>query len=230
MLSEARSHFIDRRDAGQRLAAEVKSRSFADPVVLALPRGGVPVGFEVAHAIDAPLDVLLVRKLGAPGHAEFGIGAIVDGAQPQFVLNTETVEMLRITPDYIDQERARQLLEIERRRRLYRGELQAVNIEDCTVIIVDDGIATGGTVLVALRALHKASPRRTVLAVPVAPPDAVSKLSVEADEIICLSTPWPFGSVGRHYNDFTQTSDEEVIRLLAAQRTAHNATAKQARA
>lgn len=223
MRSETSPRFIDRRDAGQRLAARLKSRSFSDPVVLALPRGGVPVGFEVAHALDAPLDVLLVRKLGAPGFEELGIGAVIDGTQPQLVLDAETIAMLRVTPAYVDQERDRQLVEIERRRRLYRGELPAVSVEGRTAIIVDDGIATGGTVLVALRALNKVSPKSIVVAVPVAPPETLAKLSVEADDVVCLATPSPFGSVGRYYDDFTQTSDEEVIRLLAAQRATRRA-------
>lgn len=224
MRSESSPRFIDRRDAGQRLAAQLKSRSFADPVILALPRGGVPVGFEVAQALDAPLDVLLVRKLGAPGFEELGIGAIIDGASPQLVLDAETIAMLRITPGYIDQERDRQLAEIERRRRLYRGDLPAVSVEDRTAIIADDGIATGGTVLVALRALNAALPKRTVVAVPVAPPETLAKLSLEADDVICLATPSPFGAVGRYYDDFTQTTDEEVIRLLAARRAAQRST------
>lgn len=228
MRSEASPRFIDRRDAGQRLAARLKSRPFSDPVVLALPRGGVPVGFEVAHALDAPLDVLLVRKLGAPGFEELGIGAVIDGTQPQLVLDAETIAMLRITPAYVDQERDRQLVEIERRRRLYRGDLPAVSVEGRTAIIVDDGIATGGTVLVALRALNKVSPKSIVVAVPVAPPETLAKLSIEADDVVCLATPSPFGSVGRYYDDFTQTSDEEVIRLLAAQRTTQRAAHAQA--
>lgn len=223
MRSETSPRFIDRRDAGQRLAARLKSRPFSDPVVLALPRGGVPVGFEVAHALDAPLDVLLVRKLSAPGFEELGIGAVIDGTQPQLVLDAETIAMLRVTPAYVDQERDRQLVEIERRRRLYRGELPAVSVEGRTAIIVDDGIATGGTVLVALRALSKVSPKSIVVAVPVAPPETLAKLSIEADDVVCLATPSPFGSVGRYYDDFTQTSDEEVIRLLAAQRATQRA-------
>jgi putative phosphoribosyl transferase len=211
--------FRDRRDAGQRLAAQLKARTFQDPVVLALPRGGVPVGYEIAQAIKAPLDVLLVRKLGAPGYEEFGIGAIVDGAQPQIVLNTEAIEMLRVPPAYIAQEQERQLHEIERRRRLYRGDASAVEVEGHTAIIVDDGIATGSTVLVALRALSNTSAERIVLAVPVASPEALAKLAGEADEVICLSTPPQFRSVGEHYLNFDQTPDEQVIELLASQRT-----------
>ncbi|MGH8176385.1 MAG: phosphoribosyltransferase [Steroidobacter sp.] len=220
MLREATVRFLHRRDAGRRLAAELKARSIADPVVLALPRGGVPVGYEVATALDAPLDVLLVRKLGAPGHEEFGIGAVVDGAQPQMVLNEEAIEALRVSPAYIAEERDRQLAEIERRRRMYCGDGSAVSIEGRTAIVVDDGVATGGTVLVVLRALHSVAPERTVLAVPVAPPDTLARLAAEVDEVICLATPQEFRAVGVYYSDFTQTSDEEVIELLAQRRAA----------
>lgn len=209
--------FADRHDAGQRLAAELKARRLTDPVVLALPRGGVPVGYEVAHAINAPLDVLMVRKLGAPGYEEFGIGAVVDGSQPQIVLNPEAIEMLQVTPAYIAQERDRQLVEIERRRRLYSGTTPPVDVEGRTVIVVDDGIATGGTVLVALRALRRARPARIVLAIPVAPPDTLTKLSGEADDVVCLEAPGDFRAVGVYYTDFTQTNDAEVIELLERQ-------------
>jgi putative phosphoribosyl transferase len=211
--------FHDRHDAGQRLAAELKARPISDPIVLALPRGGVPVGYEVAHALHAPLDVLLVRKLGAPENEEFGIGAVVDGAHPQIVLNADVIEMLRVPPAYVSQEEDRQLAEIERRRRLYRGTAAAMNVEGRTAIVVDDGVATGGTVLAALRALRRASPQHLVLAIPVAPPEALAKLAKEADDVVCLSTPATFMAVGSHYSDFTQTSDQEVIDLLAKQRS-----------
>jgi putative phosphoribosyl transferase len=218
MPRDAHTCFLNRHDAGRRLAAVVKAQLCPDPVVLALPRGGVPVGFEVARALDAPLDVLIVRKLGAPGYEELGIGAVVDGARPQLVLNAETIQMLCISPAYVEQERDRQLVEIERRRRLYCGDMPPLSVEGRTAIIVDDGIATGGTVRVALRALKQAAPKRTVLAVPVAPPETMATLADEADEVICLATPSPFGAVGMYYADFTQTSDEEVLELLSAQR------------
>jgi putative phosphoribosyl transferase len=210
--------FADRHDAGQRLAAELKARKYGDAVVLALPRGGVPVAYEVANAIDAPLDVLLVRKIGAPDHEEFGIGAIVDGAMRQLVLNSEAIQALAVSPAYIAEDCERQLAEIERRRRLYAGSAAAESVDGRTAIVVDDGIATGGTVQAALRALKRASPTRTVLAIPVAPPDTLEKLAAEADEVVCLSTPQDFRAVGQHYIDFTQTTDEEVIALLAKQR------------
>lgn len=212
--------FHDRHDAGQRLAAALKARAPKEPVVLALPRGGVPVAYEVAHALHAPLDVMLVQKIGAPGYEEFGIGAVVDGAQPQLLLNAEAVAALHVSPTYVDQECERQLEEIERRRRLYCGEATAIDVHDRTAILIDDGIATGATMLVALRALDKAGPKRKIVAVPVASPEVLVKLSDAADEVICLSAPSEFRAVGQHYEDFTQTSDDEVIELLTAQRAA----------
>ncbi|HEX7012059.1 MAG TPA: phosphoribosyltransferase family protein [Steroidobacteraceae bacterium] len=220
MPEEKPLRFHDRHDAGQRLAAALKARAPEEPVVLALPRGGVPVAFEVARTLHAPLDVLLVQKIGAPGYEEFGIGAVVDGTQPQLVLNAEAVAALSVSPGYVDQECERQLGEIERRRRLYCGEAPAVDVHERSAILIDDGIATGATMLVALRALDKARPKRKIVAVPVAAPEVLAKLADAADEVICLSAPAGFRAVGQHYEDFTQTSDDEVIELLAAQRAA----------
>ena len=206
--------FADRREAGRRLAEAVQALALADPVVLALPRGGVPVGFEVAKALSAPLDILLVRKIGAPGHEEYGIGALVDGASPQVVVDEAAARMVGAGKDYIDRIVARELAEIERRRAAYRtGE--PVPLTGRTVIVVDDGIATGGTVRAALQALARADMAKVVLAVPVAPAEVIAELRDLCDEVICLATPEPFHSVGSHYRDFTQTADEEVIRLLA---------------
>ena len=206
--------FADRREAGRRLAEAVQALALADPVVLALPRGGVPVGFEVAKALSAPLDILLVRKIGAPGHEEYGIGALVDGASPQVVVDEAAARMVGAGKDYIDRIVARELAEIERRRAAYRtGE--PVPLTGRTVIVVDDGIATGGTVRAALQALARADMAKVVLAVPVAPAEVIAELRDLCDEVICLATPEPFYSVGSHYRDFTQTADEEVIRLLA---------------
>lgn len=216
MAPDRHHPFRNRREAGQHLAQAVLHLKDTNPVVLALPRGGVPVGFEVAQALGAEFDVLLVRKIGAPGHEELGIGAIVDGANPQIVLNDEIVRMTGATPAYIDAEAARQLAELERRRKAYRGGANPVELKGRTVIVVDDGIATGGTVKAALQGLRLASPARLVLAVPVAPAESLAALRTLCDELICLMSPSPFYAVGAHYLDFSQTSDEEVIQLLEA--------------
>jgi putative phosphoribosyl transferase len=204
----------DRHDAGRRLAAALMRLKPERPVVLALPRGGVPVAFEVAQALDAPLDVILVRKIGAPGQPELGIGAIVDGSEPQLVLNDEMVRLVQPDAGYIEAEEKRQLTELERRRKLYRGARPPAAVEGRTVIVVDDGIATGGSVKAVLQALARAKPARLVLAVPVAPQDSLEAVSSAADEVVCLASPDPFFAVGAHYRDFTQTTDDEVITLL----------------
>lgn len=221
--------FADRREAGRRLAGALARFSGAETLVLALPRGGVPVGFEVARALGAKLDVLVVRKLGAPGRQEFGIGAVVDGTPPQLVLNEELATIVGATPQYVEAEKTRQIAEIDRRRRAYRGYLPNPEIVGRTVIVVDDGIATGGTMKAALRALRSRKPKRLVLAVPVAPTDSLRELEFECDEIVCLARPTPFYAVGNHYEDFTQTDDAEVVRLLAEAREARGEKAGQQR-
>ncbi len=198
--------FRDRAEAGRRLAQRLMTYAARHPVVLALPRGGVPMAFEVARALRAPLDLIFVRKIGAPGHAEFGLGAIVDGAHPQVVLNEETVDRLHVPQRYIREETERQLREIERRREHYLAGRVA--------IVVDDGIATGSTVRAALKGLSRARPARLILAVPVAPAGHPRAPASEADEVVCLMTPEPFYAVGEHYDDFRQTSDREVTTLL----------------
>jgi len=208
--------FSDRRQAGRRLAGALTGLKAESPIVLALPRGGVPVAFEVAQALAAPLDVALVRKIGAPGHAELGLGAVVDGTPPQVVLNDEIVRLVAPSPAYLEQEKARQIAEIERRRKLYLGDRAPVAPQGRVVIVVDDGIATGGTVKAVLRALAQATPARRVLAVPLAPAESLAALSAEAEEVVCLASPEPFLAVGAHYDDFRQTSDEEVVELLRA--------------
>ena len=206
--------FQDRSDAGRRLARALERYAVEAPLVLALPRGGVPVAFEVAQALHAPLDVVLVRKVGAPGQAELALGAIVDGDEPQFVLNEDVAAALSPSAEFIEEAKTRQLEEIERRRELYRSGRPTEPIAERTVIVVDDGIATGATTRAALRGVRRQQPKRLVLAVPVAPADVLASLSKECDDIVCLETPAHFGAVGMHFVSFTQTSDDEVVQLL----------------
>jgi len=212
--------FEDRRDAGRRLAVPLLRFKGQRPIVLALPRGGVPVGYEIARALDAPLDVIVVRKLGAPGQPELGIGAVVDGDHPQSVLNEEVVHELHVSSRFLESEIATELAEVHRRQALYRGGRPPLAVAGRVVIVVDDGIATGGSMRAALRGIRRAGPRRLVLAVPVAPPDTIEALRADVDEVVCLSTPAWFGAVGNFYRDFSQTTDDEVVELLDAARRA----------
>lgn len=207
--------FADRKDAGRRLAARLGHLAGADVVVLALPRGGVPVAFEVARALRAPLDVLLVRKIGAPFNSELAAGAVVDGAEPVLVRNEEVVRAYGIEDEWIRAEAERELREIERRRRLYCGDRPFPTVRGRIVVLIDDGIATGTTVRAALRALARLGPRRRILAVPVAPADTLASLEGEAEELIALEQPEWMSAVGQLYRDFTQTGDAEVVHLLA---------------
>jgi len=206
--------FADRREAGRALAAALTAYKDDDAVVLALPRGGVPVGYEIARALGAPLDVIVVRKLGAPDEPELGLGAVVDGDHPESVLNEEVVEALKISPEYLDNEIRIQLREIQRRQQIYRKGRPAPQLADRTVIVVDDGIATGGTIRAALRGVRRARPARLILAAPVAPSEAVQSLRAEADDVVCLETPADFDAIGQFYADFRQVSDDEVVALL----------------
>ena len=209
--------FANRHDAGEQLGEAVRALDLADPVVLALPRGGVLIGFDVAKALAAPLDILLVRKIGAPGHEEYGIGAMVDGASPQIVIDEAAARMVGADQAYIDRVVAEQLDEIERRRAAYRTG-PPIPLAGRTVVVADDGIATGGTVRAALKALAKVGVQRIVLAVPLAPRDVLAELRTLCDKVVCLASPDRFHAVGAHYDDFTQTEDDEVIRLLAEAR------------
>ncbi|HXR35634.1 MAG TPA: phosphoribosyltransferase [Candidatus Binataceae bacterium] len=206
--------FADRREAGRALAAALTAYKDDDAVVLALPRGGVPVGYEIARALGAPLDVIVVRKLGAPDEPELGLGAVVDGDHPESVLNEEVVEALKISPEYLDNEIRIQLREIQRRQQIYRKGRPAPQLADRTVIVVDDGIATGGTIRAALRGVRRARPARLILAAPVAPSEAVQSLRAEADDVVCLETRADFDAIGQFYADFRQVSDDEVVALL----------------
>lgn len=206
--------FQDRIDAGRRLAEALQRFATESPVILALPRGGVPVGFEVAQALRAPLDVVLVRKVGVPGHEELALGAIVDGDEPQFVLNEDVAAITAASPDWLEEAKREKLKEIERRRALYRSGRPPEPLAGKTAIVVDDGIATGATTRAALRGVRRQKPKRLVLAVPVAPPDTLRTLATECDEIVCLEQPTGFGAVGMFFADFRQTSDDDVVRLL----------------
>jgi putative phosphoribosyl transferase len=207
------SRFADRRDAGRKLAEVVRALAVGDAVVLGLPRGGVPVAAEVARAIDAPLDVLVVRKLGLPQRPEVAMGAIgEDGAE---VVNEDVVGMGRVAPDEFAAVERRERAALEARARRFRGDRRPVSIAGRTVLIVDDGVATGATARVACRVARARGASRIVLAVPVASPRALASLP-EADETVCLEAPAGFMSVGMHYLDFRQTSDDEVTAILAA--------------
>jgi len=205
--------FRDRRDAGRQLAAKLAAYiDRPDVLVLALPRGGVPVAFEVARALDAPLDVFLVRKLGLPGHEERAMGAIATGGIR--VLNEDVVRRLRIPDRVIDEVVADEQQELERRERSYRGERPAPDVRDRTVILVDDGLATGSTMRAAVAAVRQQGPDRIVVAVPVGSPETCAEFQDEADESVCAQTPEPFYAVGLWYGDFSQTTDDEVHDLL----------------
>lgn len=213
-MIDPRGRFTDRREAGRLLAAALADLAADRPIVLALPRGGVPVAYEVARALGARLDVLLVRKIGAPGQAELGIGAIVEGAPPRVILNEELVRRVGASPSFLAAAEAHERAELERRRQLYRGGRDLPPLSGRTIILVDDGIATGSTVRAALEGLGQANPARLVLAAPVAPPETLARLRPFADEIVTLIRPPDFTAVGAFYENFDQTSDAEVLDLL----------------
>jgi putative phosphoribosyl transferase len=217
--------FADRGEAGRRLTDKLLHFKDRQPVVLALPRGGVAVGFEIAHALDAPLDIVLVGKIGVPWQPELALGAVTDGARYETFIDRNLAASLDIPDSYIEEETSRQLKEIERRREAYCEGRPAPEIAGHTAIIVDDGIATGATMRVALQAVRRHGPAWLVLAVPVAPPDTLTALREEVDEAVCLETPAELGAIGYYYRDFHQMSDREVTDLLArAPHAAEHAT------
>jgi putative phosphoribosyl transferase len=209
--------FADRTAAGRELASALDEyRERDDVIVYALPRGGVPVAFEVATSLGAPLDVLIVRKLGVPGHPELAMGAVASGGVR--VINDLVVGQLGIPEHDIERATQEQRLEVEERERLFRGGYPAPDPEGAIAIAIDDGIATGSTMRASIDALRQMSPARVVVAVPVASPDVCEEFEQIADEVVCLATEQPFGAVGMWYEDFDQTTDQEVIDLLAKAR------------
>lgn len=212
--------FFDRRDAGRRLASKLETKDFQDPIVLALPRGGVPVAFEVAQTLHAPMDVFVARKVGAPGQAEFGIGAIAEGGFQVF--DERAVSILGTTAAQLRSLARAEQLELERRVEEYRAGRPLPSLVGRDVILVDDGLATGVTAEAALRSLKSQHPRRLVLAAPVCAQPTRDRLAAIADQVICAEAPHSFLAVGLWYENFSQTSDEEVRQILAA--ASHDAT------
>lgn len=218
--------FRDRSEAGQRLAEKLTAyANRGDVLVLALPRGGVPVAYEVARSLRAPLDVFLVRKLGVPGREELAMGAIASGGIR--VLNKSIVNALGVAPEEIEAVARQEQQELERRQQAYRDDRPPLHLRDQTVILIDDGLATGSTMRAAVAALRQHGPARIVVAVPVAAPATCAEFESLADEIVCVETPEPFRAVGLWYDDFSQTSDTEVYELLAHARDGFHASAGQ---
>ena len=211
--------FRDRSEAGRYLGEELRQRGYTagvDLIVLALPRGGVPVGYEVSRALNAPLDVFVVRKVGVPGHEELAMGAVASGGVN--VVNEDVLDMLRIPRAMFQVVARKELQEVERREKEYRGDKARPDLKGKTVILVDDGLATGSTMLAAVRAVRLAGAERIVVAVPVAAEQTCDAFRQEVDDVICAITPEPFHAVGIWYEDFSQTSDEEVRELLRKSR------------
>jgi putative phosphoribosyl transferase len=206
--------FIDRQDAGSQLAQLLLPLKEANPVVLALPRGGVPVAFEVARVLAAPLDLVLAHKIGAPFQNELAVGAVANGDHPEIVTDPRLIADLKISPEYLEESKTAELQEIARRRRVYLGDRQQLDIAGRIAIIVDDGIATGATMRAAVRATRRRRPERIVLAVPVASKHTLRRLGQEVDQTVCLNAPRTFVAVGAFYRQFPQLRDQEVVDLL----------------
>ena len=207
--------FKDRADAGRKLAVALSKYKDRQPVILALPRGGVPVAAEVASALDAPLDLILVRKVGVPFQPELAMGAVVDGAAPIVVRNEDVIRMAGVDEVEFKSVCDAELVEIERRRERYLGGRERVDVAGRTAIVIDDGIATGATTRAALRAVRARNPKTLVLAVPVAPTESLTTLRQDVDDVVCLEDHEFFGAIGFYYRDFRQISDEQVIEILA---------------
>ncbi|MGD0330766.1 MAG: phosphoribosyltransferase [Nitrososphaeria archaeon] len=208
--------FQDREEAGKMLALKLTEYSNKDTIVLAIPRGGVVIGYQIARKLKAPLDIIVPRKIGAPDNSELAIGAVAEDGS--LSLDESAVMYMNISKSYIEEESRRQITEIRRRLKLYRGETPYPMLQDHVIIIVDDGIATGSTIKAAIASIRKKKPKSVVVAVPVAPRSTVKELEKEADRVICLSTPEFFYAIGQFYVDFSQTTDGEVIRLLKKSR------------
>lgn len=206
--------YVDRSDAGRSLARALARYKSVRPVILALPRGGVPVAAEVAAALKAPLDLILVRKIGVPTHPELAMGAVVDGSDPVIVRSDDIIRAAGVSESRFQALCNRELREIERRRRLYLGRRPSIDVTGRVAIVIDDGIATGATVRAALLALRRRRPKRSVLAVPVAPLATISTFHNLADEVVCLEDLEPYGAVGAVYRDFSQVTDQDVIDCL----------------
>jgi len=206
--------FRDRYEAGLQLAANLRGRGLKEPVVLGIPRGGVVIGAVLARELDAELDVVLSRKLRAPGQPELAIGAIGEGGEVYLGHHAEA--FLRALPDYLEAERRYQLAEIGRRAKLFRGSRPPARVTGRSVIVTDDGIATGATMIAALQVIRTQKPHELIVAVPVASPDRLAEVRLECDDVVCLRAPEEFWAVGQFYADFTQVEDEEVVELLGA--------------
>jgi putative phosphoribosyl transferase len=206
--------FKNREDAGRRLAEALAHLKEERPVVIGLPRGGVPVAFQVAQALEAPLDLALVRKIGAPGQPELAIGAVVDGEDEHVIVNRRIADAAGADDAFIARQAEAKVAEIEERRRRYFGGLSRPALQGRTAIVIDDGIATGATLRAALAGLRHSGVGKLVVAVPVGPPDTIAALREEADDVVCLEQPAWFAAVGQAYEDFTQTTDDELIALL----------------
>jgi putative phosphoribosyl transferase len=204
--------FADRADAGKRLAQALSAHVGKDAVVLAIPRGGVVVGYEVAKALALSLDVIIPRKIGAPNNPELAIGAMTEDGT--ILLDDRLVDYLNVSQEYVKEESEAQRAEIHRRLRLYRGDIPYPSLKGREVILIDDGIATGSTMKAALASVRKRGAKSVIIAIPVGPPSTIRELEKEADRVVCLHAPEVFYAIGQFYGDFTQTQDEEVIRLL----------------